>query len=52
MTRLPKQVYSLDFERDILAAEEKLINEYGFLREEVNFVMRYTPKFILMGDIQ
>jgi hypothetical protein len=34
-------------DRDIIPSEEKLINTYGFLKEEVNFVMRYNPKFIL-----
>jgi hypothetical protein len=42
-------VYRLNFDRDIIAAEEKLINEYGFLREEINFIMKYNPKFILLG---
>ena len=36
-------------DRDIAAAEETLINQYGFLKEEVKFIMRYNPKFILLG---
>lgn len=38
----------LDFDKDIVGAEQQLINTYGFLQEEVNFVMRYNPKFILL----
>ena len=41
---------SLDFDRDILPNEEKLINTYGFLLEEVKFIMKYNPKFILPGE--
>jgi hypothetical protein len=41
-------MFGLDFERDIIPAEEKLINDYGFLLEEIKFVMRYNPKFILL----
>jgi hypothetical protein len=37
----------LDLERDIIPQEEKLISEYGFLKEEVNFVVRYNAKFVL-----
>lgn len=48
VNRLPNQVFTLDFERDVVAAEEKLISEYGFLKEEVSFIMRYNPKFILL----
>lgn len=50
VNRLPNQVFTLDFERDVVAAEEKLIAEYGFLKEEVSFVMRYNPKFILLQE--
>ncbi len=48
VSRLPKAMFGLDFERDIIPAEEKLINDYGFLLEEIKFVMRYNPKFILL----
>ena len=48
--RVSTAIFKLDFERDIVASEEKLINEFGFLKEEVNFVMRYNPKFILLGE--
>jgi hypothetical protein len=40
----------MDIDRDIVPAEEKLISTYGFLKEEVNFVMRYNPKFILFDQ--
>jgi mTERF len=40
----------MDLERDIVPAEEKLINEYGFLKQEVNFVIRYNPKFIVLDS--
>ena len=45
--RMPKAFFSMDIDRDFVPAEEKLISTYGFLKEEVNFVMRYNPKFIL-----
>ena len=44
---MSKAFLGLDIDRDIIPAEEKLISTYGFLKEEVNFVMRYNPKFIL-----
>lgn len=50
VTRLPKVIYTLNFDRDIVPAEERLINEYGFLKEEINFVMKYNPKFILINE--
>jgi hypothetical protein len=37
----------MDFERDIKGAEEKLMQEFGFAKEEINYVMRYKPIFIL-----
>lgn len=47
ISRFPTRIYELDFEKDILVAEQKLINEYGFLKEEINFIMKYKPSFIL-----
>lgn len=44
---MPQAFLSMDIDRDFLPAEEKLISSYGFLKEEINFVMRYNPKFIL-----
>lgn len=49
--RLPKAIYSLNFDRDIISAEEKLISEYGFLKEEVTFIMKYNPKFIMFDHV-
>jgi len=46
-SRISKAFLALDIDRDIVPAEEKLISAYRFLKEEVNFVMRYNPKFIL-----
>ena len=37
----------MDFENDILKAEEKLISEFGFVKEEINFLMKHKPTFIL-----
>ncbi len=48
--RMPKAFLTMDIERDFVPAEEKLISTYGFLKEEVNFVMRYNPKFILFDQ--
>jgi len=47
MKRFPLRLISLDFDKDILPAEKKLIDQYGFVKEEINFVMRYKPSFIL-----
>jgi hypothetical protein len=47
VSRLPKAFFALDLERDIIPQEEKLISEYGFLKEEINFVVRYNAKFVL-----
>ena len=47
LSKFPERVYDLEFERDILPAEEKLIKDYGFVKEEINFIMRYKPSFIL-----
>lgn len=47
MSRFPNRVLDLDFERDILGAEQKLIKEYGFLKEEINFIMKHKPTLIL-----
>jgi hypothetical protein len=49
-SRMSKAFLGLDIDRDIIPAEEKLISTYGFLKEEVNFVMRYNPKFILFDQ--
>jgi hypothetical protein len=43
---------NLDFDKDVLPAEEKLISQFGFMKEEVNFIMRYNPKFILLSENQ
>lgn len=50
VSRMPKALFGMDFDRDIIPAEEKLINEYGFLLEEIKFVMRYNAKFIMLGQ--
>ncbi len=47
MKRFPLRCAELDFEKDILPAENKIIEEYGFVKEEVNFIMKYKPSFIL-----
>lgn len=41
------RVAELDFEKDIAPAEKKLIEEYGFVKEEIDFIMKYKPSFIL-----
>ena len=47
LRRFPTRIYELDFDKDILGAEQKLISEYGFLKEEINFIMKHKPSFIL-----
>jgi hypothetical protein len=47
MRKFPTRILKLSFENDILPAEQKLINQYGFLKEEINFIMKYKPSFIL-----
>jgi hypothetical protein len=34
----------------VQSAEDRLINEFGFLKEEIAFIMRYNPKFILVDS--
>jgi hypothetical protein len=46
-SRFPTRVYNLDFEKDILTAEKKLIDEYGFAKLEIDYIMKYKPAFIL-----
>ena len=45
--KFPYRALELDFEKDILPAEQKLITQYGFVKEEINFIMRLKPSFIL-----
>jgi hypothetical protein len=49
--RFPTSANALDFEKDILASEQKLIETYGFKKEEINFVMKYKPSFILLDQV-
>lgn len=48
LNRFPERCRSMNFEKDILTAEQKLITQYGFMKEEINFIMRYKPTFILL----
>ncbi|CDW81088.1 UNKNOWN [Stylonychia lemnae] len=50
--RFPQRVLSLDFEKDILTAEKKLMDQFGFVKEEINYIMRYKPAFILFEHNQ
>ena len=47
MKKFPKRILSLNFEKDILEAEEKLKTKYGFLKDEINFIIKKKPAFIL-----
>lgn len=49
MSRFPRSALDLDFEKDILPNEKKLIEHYGFVKEEVNFIVKHRPSFIVMG---
>ena len=40
----------MDFEKDILKVEEKLISQYGFLKEEINFIVKKKPTFIILDS--
>lgn len=44
---LPLSLMKYDFDRDILKAEQRLINEFGFVKEEIDYVMKKKAKFIL-----
>lgn len=35
-----------DFEKEVLAAEKRVIEEFGFVKEEVDFIMRKKPSFL------
>ena len=45
--KFPRRVLAMDFENDILPAERKLIEKYGFVKEEINFIIKRKPAFIL-----
>jgi hypothetical protein len=45
--KFPLRCLQMDFEKEILPAEKRLIDEFGFVKEEINFIMRYKPTFIL-----
>lgn len=45
--QLPKRYLDLNFEKDILPVEGALISKYGFLKEEIDFIMRKKPSFLV-----
>ena len=50
LSRFSRRALALDFEKDILPLEQRLINEYGFVKEEVNFMVRHRPSIILLDQ--
>lgn len=50
--KFPERCKTMNFERDILPAEAKLMQKYGFIKEEVNYIMRYKPTFILADQLE
>lgn len=52
MSRFPRRSLTKDFEKDILATEQKLINEYGFEKAEIDFIMKYKPSLILSSETE
>ena len=50
LSRFPRRSLEKDFEKDILANEQKLMNEYGLAKEEIDFIMRYKPSIILNSE--
>jgi hypothetical protein len=47
LSKVPKRIEFLDFEKDILPAEQKIIEKMGFVKAELNFVMTKKPALIL-----
>ena len=45
--RFPQRAAKLDFEKDILGAEEKLMNTYGFTKEEIQTIVKHKPSVLL-----
>jgi hypothetical protein len=43
----PTRYLSMDFEKDILGLEQILMAKYGFTHEEINFIMKKKPTFLL-----
>ena len=50
MKLFPQRALVKDFEKDILANEQKIMNDYGFAKEEINYIMTYKPSFILSAE--
>ena len=50
LSRFPRRTLGKDFEKDILASEQKLISDYGLAKAEIDFIMRYKPSFILTSE--
>lgn len=50
LSQFPKTALNLDFEKDILPNEEKLITKYGFVKEEVNYIVKNRPSFIVQVE--
>ena len=41
---------SLDFEKDILTADQKMKEEWGFIDTEIQHIMKYKPTFLLYQE--
>ena len=50
INRFPLRCLTMDFEKDILGAEQSLISKYGFVKEEINFIMKSKPTFIIIDE--
>lgn len=37
----------LDFEKDLLVAHQKLLEEWGFTEKEIKHIIKYKPAFLL-----
>ena len=50
LSKFPRRALDLDFEKDILPNEQKMIDKYGFVKEEVNFIVKHRPSFIISNE--
>jgi len=41
---------NLDFEKDLLAADKKLKEEWGFMDLEIKHITKYKPAFLLYEE--
>ena len=46
----PGRMLNLDFEKDLLVADQKLQEEWGFIDSEIKHIIKYKPAFLLYQE--